>query len=328
MNKIRNAAIIILGLGEKHALDVLKNIQPKDVGKILEEINKLDKISELDVIDALQEFFMQSSTTAGIDDISRDTIKKALMSAVSNSKIGSFSMSNPAWLDVVQSEPLEHVLEIIEKEHPQVITAFIIMLSQNNTEYASDLLKVLPKELQNKIIKKMGTIKPMSSYAVDAMTKFFEAHTKQSARYQVYNMDGVDAVANIINYLDTETEKNIIDDLTSTNKDLAEQVQDKVFPFERLAKIDKKALQALLQEVSSEDLVMALKGCNKSTITTFLGAMSSKSGDILKDDMESKGPVKLGQVVEAQKRIIQQAKKMAEEEKIVLNLKSTSDIVN
>jgi flagellar motor switch protein FliG len=327
MDKIKNAAIIILGMGEKCASEILKNMNPKEVQQIMEAINTIDNVSETDVIKALNSFF-KDSNHSGIDHSAKETMKNSLESVVRMNSFGDSDKSINTWVALIKSESVETIVDLIDNEHPQIIAAILVVLNKISSDKASNIAKRLPKALQNQVIKRLSCIRPISSFAMETISSFFENELSNvTERYDVISVDGIEAAASIMSALDSDTEREIIADLLGSNKELAEQIQDKILPFDGLAKLDKKSLQMLLKEVSNDDLVLALKGVDEHIKNTFMKSMSSKSADILKDEMETKGPVKLASVVEAQKRIVMLAKKLGEEEKIVLSSKNNPDIV-
>lgn len=332
MDKIRNAAIILLGLGDKCASEILKNMNPKEVRAILEAINTVDNVTEEDLIQALNEFFKESSNRSGIDVVSKEQVKNSLLSAVGNRGIGSIihgiDSEKDKWLELMKSQPINSVFDLVQDEHPQIITAIVIIIfNYISSDHGGKLIKIMPKTLQNQIFKRMTCIGSMSQFGVEVLARHFEKEFESSDKNNVVTVDGLETVANIISYLDTETENAIMTDLTSEDKALGEKIQDKIFPFQRLAELDKKSMQVLLKEIDSDDLVISLKGVDEHVKSIFLQNMSTKSAEILRDEMDSKGPVKLAAVLDAQKKIIRLAKKLDEEEKIILSTKNNPDVV-
>lgn len=323
MDKIKNAAIIIMGMGEKCAAEILKTMTPKDVQAIIEAINQIENVTEQDVVKALNEFFTESSSSAGVDIAS---IKNLLFSAVgSNHHTDGISDDQAKWIESFKWQSHESIVAMIQDEHPQVLTMIISVIL--NGDKASKVIKSLSKPLQNQVIKRASGLNPISVFAMEALAKFFKDKLDNTETYNAITVDGIEAVANIISYLDSDTEREIMSDLTNTDKVLTEKIQEKILPFERLAQLDNKSLQTLLKDVKNEDLVLALKGVDEYIKSVFMKNMSQKAAEILQDDIEAKGPVKLAAVVEAQKKIIRLAKKLADEEKIVLSTKSDPDVV-
>lgn len=326
MDKLKGAAIILLGMGEDCAKEILKNMSSSEVHKIMETVNSIDNVTEEDVIRALNFFFNESNNT-GIDIVSKEHIKNTIASSLGIKGIEKVDIEKSQWIESLKFEPLNAILDLLQDEHPQIITALIVILTQLGSERASEIMKAQSKEMQNQIVKRMTHIAPISTYGIEAVAIFFENEIQNQDRYGVVTVDGIDAAANLISYMDSEEEREIIANIANDDKKLAEQIQDKLLPFEKIAQLDSKSLQVLLSEVNSEDLVLALKGASDFIKNAFMKNMSTKSADILKDDLASKGPVKLVSVIEAQKRIILLAKKLNKEEKIILIDKNDSDVV-
>ena len=329
MDKLRNAAIILLGMGDKYAADILKHLNQHEIATIIEQINEIGAVSEYEVIVALNEFFKEVTGGSGIDLVTKAYLKNSLNSAVEHGKMGSLTegldSERARWIDQFKQQSVENIVSIIQDEHPQIIAviATIILTS----EKASKVIKHLPKDVQKNVIIRMTHIGSIAKYSMEAISEFFEMQLINAERYNAITVDGVEAVVKIISHLDGDAERDLLANIADTDKNLYDQIEDKIFPFERLAQLDKKSLQVLLKEAQSEDLVLALKGADDLVKNSFLKNMSQKAAEILKDDMESKGPVKLAAVVEAQKRLVLLAKKLAEEEKIIIPSKNTSDIV-
>lgn len=332
MDKIRDAAIILIGLGDKCAGEILKNMTPKEVRLILEAINNIDNVSDDDVTRALSDFFKDSSNTAGINIASKEQLKNSILQAVGNkgvvSSINGIDSEKDKWLEILSTQPMSNLVDLMQDEHPQVLAAVVIIVfNYLSSDHGTKLIKLLPKTVQSTVFKKMSNMGSMSKLGIEILAKFFEREFEASEKNNVVTLDGLETVANIISYLDSETEHEIMSELTSGNKDIGEKIQDKIFPFQRLAELDKKSMQVLLKEIKNEDLIIALKGVDEHVKLIFMQNMSTKSAEILKDEMDTKGPVKLAAVMDAQKRIIRIAKKLDEEERIILSSKNNPDVV-
>jgi len=258
MDKVRNAEIILLSVGEKNAAEILKNMSPLEVRSIIEAINNIEHVSEEDVIRALNEFFTESNNSSGIDIASKEHIKNSLLSAMGNNGINSLiqgiSTDNNRWLELVRMQPVTSIVDLVQDEHPQIITAIVIVVFNNiGSETGTKLIKSFPKNLQSQIFRRMTTMGSISRFAIDVLALFFSAELQESNKNNTISVDGLETMANIISYLDSETERQIMSDLTNDNKALGEQIQDKIFPFQRLAEIDKKSLQVLLSEVRTKN---------------------------------------------------------------------------
>lgn len=332
MDRIRNAAIILLGLGEKNAADILKNMNAKEVRAILNAINTIDSVTDDDVIQALNEFFKESDGAAGIDVVSKEQIKNSILMTVSTNGLDNIihgiDNEKDKWIGIINDQPPNILVDLIQEEHPQVITAIVIIIfNYISSDYGTKVIRLLTKNLQNQIFKRMSCMGTMSRVGIESLGNFFETEFNMSSSNSVITLDGIETAANIISYLDTATEQQIMTEITNEDKVIGEKIQDRIFPFHRLAELDKKSLQVLLKEVKNEDLLLALKGVDDRVKDIFMQNMSQKAAEILKDEMDSKGPVKISAVHDAQKRIIRLAKKLDEEEKIVLSSKNSPDVL-
>jgi flagellar motor switch protein FliG len=329
MDKVKQAAIILLGMGDKYAADILKNMEPQKVQEIIEAINQLDNISEIDVIESLNAFFKEANSSSGIDIVTKEAFKNSIASVVETKKYqasgDSETIERNKWTDIFKSQSSDMIYSIVQDEHPQVIAVIAAIVL--DTEKASRLIRYLPKDTQSSVVSRMAKITPISTFGMDTLSLFFEKELNSKEKYKEISVNGVETVANIMSYLDIDSEREIFEGISNVNTELSEMIQEKIMPFERLAQLDKKSLQTLLSEVENDDLVLALKGAESYVKNVFLKNMASKSADILRDELESKGPVKIVNVIEAQKKIVNLAKKLASEDKIIISTKVDSGVV-
>lgn len=318
MNGLKNAAIILLGMGETCAADVLKNMSHKEVESIIEAMNTLGDVSEQDVIEALHDFFRETKMTAGIHVTSSQYFRNTLVSAVGSDKADSmldetFLTEDYKGLELLRWQLPYAVLDALEDEHPQVIT---VALMSVDSEFAARILDGLPTETMKNVIKRMTNVSPVSQYAIAALSDYLQDTFTRSEKYKIITSDSVNVAANVIRYLNDESEKDVMSYLSEDNTALSEKIQGKLFPFERLMRLDPRGLQVVLSEASNEDLVLALKGLDPASQAVFFKQLSAKTVDLLKDDMDSLGPVKASAMVDAQKRLVELAKKLIEEQRI------------
>jgi flagellar motor switch protein FliG len=218
MDKIRNAAIILLGVGEKSAADIMKTMNPREVRAIIEAINNLDNITEEDVISVMNEFFTESNNSSGLDFNVKEQIKNSLMVALGGKGGAPFmhgvNSDKDHWLDLVKEQPMDSIVDMIQDEHPQVITAIVIVVFNNiSSDNGTRLIKAMPKQMQNEVFKRIICIDYVSQFALDTLGKFFQIEL-ETEKNNIIVVDGLDTVANIISYLDSDTEKQIMTELT------------------------------------------------------------------------------------------------------------------
>lgn len=322
MSSRKNAAIILLGMGENYAAEILKILDHKEVESIIEVMNNIDDVTEHEVIKALNDFFRESQITSGLNASSENYIRNTLVSAMGSEKANLLieqdkkpKTTTMKGLELLQLQPIHQIVAAIQDEHPQVLTVTLMCLQ---SDLSAKILKCLPKSLRQDVIMRMTHSNPVSQYAMNHLSNYFEEQFAKTEKFKLLTSDGFNLAASIIAQMDVESETEILASLEKDNQDITEKLQDKLFPFEKLAQLDNRSLQTLIAELSNEDLVLALKGADEELKAVLFKSMSKKSAELLQEDLESKGPVKLGDVLAAQKRIVATAKKLSKEEKIFI----------
>jgi flagellar motor switch protein FliG len=326
---LKQAAILLLNLGEEQAAKVLKHLDPKQVEKLIGYMNKVGSVRDHDVVSALNHFFTESTDANSIGMNSANFIRNSLTTAVGTEKAISI-LDHAAiteqykGIETLRWQTPELIADILQDEHPQVLA---ITLTYLDSEKAANTLKLLSKELRLSILKRVTNIGPLSPIALQELSAVLEELLIHADHFRMLPIGGVETTANIVNLLDTELETEILNSLTETDEILANQIQDRMFPFEKLATLDPRSLQTLLRDVSNDELTLALKGVDHEIQATFFKNISARAAEMLKDDLEALGAVQLSKVIEAQKKIIIMAKKLGDEGKIVLGSKSNGDMI-
>jgi flagellar motor switch protein FliG len=316
MAGLKHAAIILLGMGETCAAEILKSMNHKEVDAIIDAMHNLGDISEQEVIQSLHEFFRETKNTTGINLSSSKYFRNTLLSAVGLDKAESIldeTMLAEEYkgIDLLRWQPLYAILDALEEEHPQVI---IVALMSLDSELAAQVLNCFPSDIKKSIIKKMTSLSPVSNYAMRTLSDYLQEKFTNSEKYKLITADGLDRAANIIRCMGDASEREIMSYMVKENKDLSDKLQDRLFPFERLALLDKRTLQALLGEVKHEDLVLSIKGADEAMRKALLENLSSKTAELIQDDVDSLGAVKEQSIIDAQKRMVEAAKKLLEEQ--------------
>lgn len=314
MANLKHAAIILLGMGEACAAEILKGLSHKEVDIIIETMQNLGDISEYQVIQALHDFFRETKTTTGIQVTSSKYFRNTLLSAVGFDKAESILdetllAEEYKGIDLLKWQPLYSILDALEDEHPQVI---IVALMSLDSELAAKILNCFPSDVKKSIIKKMTNLSPVSSYAMQTLSDYLQEKFTNSEKYKQITADGVDRAANIIRCMGDDSEREIMTYLTKEDKIISDKLQDKLFPFERIATLDRKVLQELCQAADHDNLVLALHGANDDIKQAIFGNMSSKTVELVEEDLSSLGSVKPSAVIDAQKRLVEQAKQLLE----------------
>ena len=323
------AAILLMSLGETEAAEVLKLMGPKEVQKIGSVMASLTNVSKNEVGDVMNDFLAEVDEQTALGIGNEDYVKNMLISALGEDKaegmidrvlMGRSSKGLEAlkWMDP------RAVAEIIRLEHPQIIA---IVLAYLDPDQASEILSVMPERTQPDILMRIAQLDGIQPQALRELDEIMEKQFSGNSNLKSSSVGGIKSAANILNFMDSSVEASIMDSVRETDGELGDQIQDLMFVFDNLADVDNTGIQALLREVSSESLVLALKGADDSVKDKILGNMSKRAAEMLRDDLESRGPVKLSEVEGAQKEILAVARRLAESGDIVLGGKGTEQYV-
>ncbi|ABS60686.1 flagellar motor switch protein FliG [Fervidobacterium nodosum] len=321
LNGRRKAAILLVTMGPERAAKVLKNLEDSEVEALTIEIANLGKVSNEERKIVLEEFQNLTKArelliTGGIDYAKEMLIKafgpeKAMQiieRLVSNLAVKPFEFMRTA--DVVQ------IVNFLQSEHPQTIA---LVLSFLDPRTAAQVLGALPENLQIEVIKRISLLERASPDVVKEVEKLLEKKFAGVATQTMSAVGGLETAAEIMNSLDRSTEKTIMERLTYESPELAEEIRRRMFVFEDILKIDDRAVQLVLREVNMQDLAVALKGASEELKQKILNNMSKRAQQLLKDEMEFMGPVRVKDVEEAQQKIINIIRRLEEAGEIVIS---------
>jgi len=317
---VERAAILLLTMGEEEAANVMQLMEPKEVQKIGIAMASLSNLTKVDVTKVVKDFYdiVRTATSLGLD--TDDYIKNVLIKALGEDRaaglidrilIGGHIKGLEAfkWMDP------RSIADVIRNEHPQIIA---IVLSFLEFDQAADVLTQFPEPVRVDVVLRIATLEGIQPSALQELNDIMEKQFAGNANVKSSSVGGVKAAANILNLLDSTMESEIMDGVKDVDGELAETIQELMFVFDNLIEVDDRGIQSLLKEVSSDDLVLALKGAEDNIKQKIFKNMSKRAGDILKDDLEAKGPVRLSDVETAQKAIVAIARRMAESGEIML----------
>ena len=313
------AAIFLMSLGEREATEVLKHMPVSEVQKLGKAMATIDKVSVDQAENVLAMFTEILETEAPLAGRSPQFLKRLLSGSLgeerANSLLGRLADDVPTGLDSLQLMESHEVTELIRAEHPQVIA---IVLAGLEAKKSGEILAELPKKLASEIIARIARMEEVPRHAIEELDRVMQQRSSMSSGFKVAAIGGVRTAAEILNAAKKETGEKIIADLDERDKDRSEQIQENMFIFENLAMLDDRGMQTLLRDVTSESLVMALKGADDVIKEKVFGNMSKRAAELLKDDLDAKGPVRLSEVEEAQKEIVTTARRLADEGSLML----------
>jgi len=330
LNGAERAAVLLMTLGEQDAAEVLKHMSPKEVQKIGEAMAMMANVPKDSVTTVLGDFCdaVDEQTELGIgnEDYLRSILTNALGEDKARNVIDRILLGRHSkGLDALKWMEPRAVADLIRLEHPQIIA---IVLSYLEQDQAADVLANLPENMRVDIVMRIASLDGIQPSAIheldDMLEKQFSGHSdniKSSA------VGGLKTAASIMNFLDSTLEAEIIEKVREIDDDMGTGIQDLMFVFENLIEVDDRGIQALLREISSETLIIALKGADEGIKEKIFKNMSRRAGEMLRDDLEARGPVKLSEVEAAQKEILTVARRMAETGEISLGGKGGDEYV-
>lgn len=313
------SAILLMALGEEEAAEVFKHLSPKEVQRLGHAMAALDSVNRVQVERVMHDFMFQAGEKAGLAD-SDEYIRSVLTRALGSDKAANLierilhggdtsGIEGLKWMDAAS------VAELIKNEHPQIIATILVHLERDQ---ASEILSLFTERLRNDVVLRIATLDGIQPSALkelnDVLTKLLSGanNLKKSV------MGGVRAAAEILNYVGTANETAIIASVRDYDPELAQKIQDEMFVFENLLDIDDRSIQLLLREVQSESLIIALKGTSEDLREKIFKNMSQRAAEMLRDDLEAKGPVRVSEVEAEQKEILKIVRKLADEGQIVI----------
>ena len=315
-----DAAILLMSLGEEGAAAVFKHLSPKEVQKVGETIARLRAIPRERVDDVLERFgsiaASQSILVADNDEYVRSVLRKALGDEKAELLLDRIMQSG----DVSGIESLKWmdpgaVAELLRNEHPQIAAAILVHL---DFDQASSILKAMTERQRNEVVVRIATLDGIQPAALKDLNEVMSRVIAGSDRMRKSALGGVKTAAEIINLMGASVETAVLDFVRDADNDLAQRIMDNMFSFDDLIKIDDKGIQALLKEVQSESLVIALKGATPELREKIFTNMSTRAAETLREDLESRGPVRVSEVEAEQKELLKVVRRLADEGQIVI----------
>ncbi|ANB02791.1 flagellar motor switch protein FliG [Ectothiorhodospira sp. BSL-9] len=323
------AAVFLMSLGEEAAAEVLRHMGPKEVQSVGTAMASLTNVSKSDVAQVIDDFVAtvdeQTALGMGSDDYIRNVLTWALGKDKADGVIDRILLGrNSKGLESLKWMDPRAVAEVIRLEHPQIIA---IVLSYLDPDHAAAVLSFLPERAQPDILMRIATLDGVQPSALQELDEILERQFAGNMNVKSSSVGGVKSAATILNFMDSSKEGSILDKVRDVDEGLSQKIQDLMFVFANLADLDDRSIQSLLRELSTDSLVMALKGADETVKDRIFKNMSKRAGEMLQDDLEAKGPVRLSEVETAQKEILGIARRMAESGEIVLGNKGSEQMV-
>lgn len=308
------AAILLMSLGEKAASEVLRHMSPKEVQSIGSAMAQQTNISRTQVDSVLDDFYTTVQEETGLALGTDEYVRKVLVSALGEEKAGGLidrilQGTNTKGLETLKWMDPRSVAEIIRLEHPQIIA---IVLSYLESDQAAEILALFPERVRVDVVMRIATLDGIQPAALNELNEIMEKQFSGKNNVKSSSVGGLKSAANILNFMDSSVEGEIMDNIKEIDTDLGQNIQDLMFVFENLNEVDDRDIQTILREISSESLVLALKGADEGLKEKIFRNMSKRAAEMLRDDLEAKGPVRLSEVEAAQKEILAVARRLAD----------------
>jgi len=329
LDPTQKAAILLMTIGEDSAAAVLKHMGPKEVQRIGIAMTTVKDLTKEMVNKVIGEFMntvtKQTALGVGVDDYVRSVLYSALGEDKASSVIDRILLGgNSQGLEALKWMAPKSVAELIQNEHPQIIA---IILSYLESDMSAEVLTAFPEKVRSDILMRIATLEGVQPAAMRELNDTLEMQLKGSSGVQSSAIGGVKAAADILNFIDSNAESAIMEKVKEIDEDLGQEIQDLMFVFENLNSVDDRSMQTILREVSTDSLLLAMKAADDDLKEKIYKNMSKRAAEMLKDDLEAKGPVKLSEVETAQKEILTIARRLADEGQISLGGSADEELI-
>jgi flagellar motor switch protein FliG len=325
----QRAAILLMSLGEQDAANLLKQLDAKEVQKLGIAMAELKEISREQMTSVLETFIGIADSKSNLASGSTEYVRRVLTQAVGKHKTDMLldrvstghtgqGIESLKWMEA------KAVAQIISGEHPQIAA---IVLAHLEPEQSASIMPLLSEELRTEVLMRIASLNEVPQTALTELDQLVEKQANVAPPVPLRRVGGARTVANILNSMERDKSGAELGKIEKADGEMHQKIKDLLFIFDNLLDVDDRGIQALLREVGSDTLAVALRGAEPEVQEKILKNMSKRAAEILKDDMEARGPVKLADVEAAQKEIIVIAQRLAEEGTITLGGKAEGEFV-
>ena len=320
---VQRAAVVLLSLGEQQAAEVLKHMSAKEVQKLgvaMTSVGNVSRDSVARVFDDFVDVLAQPGLGSGADEYVRAVLVQALGEDRASSLIDRILLGrNTSGLDTLKWMEPRAIAELVRNEHPQIIA---IVIAHIDPDQAAEVLKCLPERARSDVLLRIATLDGIPPHALNELNDVMARQFAGSQNLKSSSVGGIKVAANILNFMDGGQDEVILGAIGDVDGELGVRIRDLMFVFDNLGEIDDRAMQSVLRDVPSDKLAIALRGADPKVKDKITSNMSQRAAEILVEDMEARGPVRLAEVEAAQKEILAIVRKMAESGEIQLSAKA------
>ncbi|RPE80863.1 flagellar motor switch protein FliG [Vulcaniibacterium tengchongense] len=311
---VQRAAVVLLSLGEQQAAEVLKHMSAKEVQKLGLAMTSVSGVSRDDVARVIDQFVETLSQPSGLgpgaDEYVRAVLVQALGEERANSLIDRILQGrNTSGLDTLKWMEPRAIADLVRNEHPQIIA---IVMAHLDSDQAAEVLKCLPERVRADVLLRIATLDGIPPNALNELNDVMARQFAGAQNLKSSSVGGVRVAANILNFMDSGQDEAILGAIGEIDGELGVRIRDLMFVFDNLAEVDDRAMQAILREVPNDRLAIALRGADPKVREKITSNMSQRAAQILVEDMEARGPVRLAEVEAAQKEILGIVRRMAD----------------
>ena len=326
---VQKAAIVLTALGEQFSADIFKQLTEEEIRRVGIAMSHIDQVNSEDLEVLLKEYLERLKSQIGPMIGGDMTARRALAMALGDEAAAGLLEELDKAKEPVPFERVKHVdsktlAGFIKSEHPQTIAVILAHLPQAK---ASEVIREFPENLQYDVVLRLSNLETIPAGVVEEIDTVLQREMLSSEGLESKRLGGVEAVAELLNHADKATEEHIFGRLEEDDPELAEQIRQLMFVFEDLIAVDDRGIRTLLKEVRNEDLTVALKTASESLNNKVLSNVSERAAAMIKEDLEVMGPVRLSEVEQAQQKIIQIARRLEKEGKIVIGGKGGEDVL-
>ena len=329
LSGVQKAAILLIVLGPERSAEIFKHLKEEEIEELTLEIANTRSVSPTVKDNVINEFYevclAQQYIAEGGINYAKELLEKAYGEEKALDVIGRLTASLQVKpFEFVRKTDASQLLNFIVDEHPQTIA---LVLSYLTTQQSAMIIAALPPDRQADVARRIAVMDRTSPDVIKEVEKVLETKLASLVNQDYTIIGGVDAVVDILNTVDRGTEKHIMETLEIEEPELADEIRKKMFVFEDILLLDSRAIQRVLREVDNNDLAMALKGANEQVQNACLSNLSSRLANMIKDDMEIMGPVRMKDVEEAQQKIVNIIRKLEDSAEIVISRGGGDEIV-
>jgi flagellar motor switch protein FliG len=325
----RKAAVLLMVMGETFTAQVFKHLDDEEVRIIGEHMAQIKSVDTQLVASIMDEFFAaySDSSILGVSGTSffKKTVSKAFDSRKADSLLSGFvSQDGNRPFDMLRSLSPQVLANLLRDEHPQTVALILVNL---NHQTAAEVIQLLPEAVQSEVVVRIAELDNVPDEIVDEIQEVIVEQIADIGNESNEKLGGIQAAAEIMNQVDQKTETSILERIEADREELAEEIRQSMFVFEDLIHLDDRSIRTLLKEISNDELILALKTASEGLGDKVFGNVSQRAAQMMKEDMEVMGPVRLRDVEQAQQNILKTARRLEEEGKIVLGGKGGDDVL-